>query len=63
MTQELLSTGKPADMIEKIVQGKLSKQLGENVLMKQWYIGDEAVSIEKLIDWTLTFVTAFRFSI
>ena len=41
--------GKPDVVIEKIVQGRLEKFKDEVVLMRQAYIRDESLTIEKLI--------------
>ena len=38
--------GKPADVIEKIVEGKLNKWYGESVLLEQAFIKDEDKTIE-----------------
>lgn len=40
---------KPAEIMEKIVQGKLSKFYEEVCLLNQQYIKDDKVSIEKLL--------------
>jgi elongation factor Ts len=41
--------GKPENVAEKIVQGRLEKFKDEVVLLRQPYIRDEALTIEKLI--------------
>jgi len=41
--------GKPANVAEKIVQGRLEKFKDEVVLMRQPYIRDESLNVEKLI--------------
>ncbi len=41
--------GKPANVTEKIVQGRLEKFKDEVVLARQAYIRDESITIEKLI--------------
>jgi elongation factor Ts len=41
--------GKPDDVLEKIVQGRLDKFKDEVVLSRQAYIRDESISVEKLI--------------
>lgn len=63
LSQELLASGKPAAMIEQIVAWKMNKHLADLVMMKQWYIWDETISIENLISWKITFVNAYRFAI
>jgi len=41
--------GKPENVAEKIVQGRIEKFKDEVVLMRQAYIRDESITIEKLI--------------
>lgn len=41
--------GKPAEMVDKIVNGKISKFYDEVCLIKQKYIADESFTIEKLV--------------
>lgn len=41
--------GKPADIVGKIVQGKLEKWLSEVCLMNQAFIKDEDMTIEELV--------------
>jgi elongation factor Ts len=41
--------GKPENVAEKIVQGRIEKFKDEIVLMRQAYIRDESITIEKLI--------------
>jgi elongation factor Ts len=41
--------GKPESVVEKIVQGRLEKFKDEVVLLRQPYIRDESLTIEKLI--------------
>jgi len=41
--------GKPENLIEKIVQGRLEKFKDEVVLSRQTYIRDESMTVEKLI--------------
>lgn len=52
--RELLKTeGKPADMIEKILTGKVEKYYSDVCLMKQAFIKDDKVTIEKLIEGSI----------
>ena len=46
--------GKPENVMEKIVQGRLEKFKDEVVLSRQAYIRDESLTIEKLILQTVT---------
>lgn len=41
--------GKPENVAEKIVQGRIEKFKDEVVLMRQAYIRDESINIEKLV--------------
>lgn len=41
--------GKPENVAEKIVQGRIEKFKDEVVLMRQAYIRDESITIEKLV--------------
>ncbi len=48
--EQLRSEGKPAEIMEKIMQGKLDKFYEDVCLMKQAYIKDDKISIESLIN-------------
>ncbi len=48
-TDATLAEGKPANIVEKIVTGKLDKYFGEVVLLKQPYIKDDKQTIEELV--------------
>jgi elongation factor Ts len=41
--------GKPANVLDKIVEGRLDKYKDEVVLMRQAYIRDENLTVEKLV--------------
>ena len=45
-------TGKPDQIKEKIVEGRISKRLNELVLLKQPYIKDSSLSVEQLVKET-----------
>ena len=47
--EQLKNEGKPAEMIEKIVEGKMSKYYGEVCLLEQKFIKDEEKTIEQLL--------------
>jgi elongation factor Ts len=47
--EQLKSTGKPANIVEKIVEGKLSKFYSEACLLHQTFFKDDKMTIEKLI--------------
>ena len=44
-----LAEGKPANIVEKIVQGKLDSYLRETCLVKQPFIRDESTTVQDLI--------------
>lgn len=46
---QLQNEGKPAEMIEKILEGKMSKYYGEVCLLEQKFIKDEEKTIEQLL--------------
>ena len=46
---QLAAEGKPADMVEKIVDGKLSKFYADICLLEQSFIKDEEKTIERLL--------------
>ncbi len=46
---QLKNEGKPAEMIEKILEGKLSKWYGDICLLEQKFIKDEDKSIEQIL--------------
>jgi len=46
---QLHNEGKPAEMIEKILEGKMSKYYSEVCLLEQAFIKDEDKTIEKLL--------------
>lgn len=48
-----LDEGKPEGMAEKIVEGRINKFKDEVVLMRQAYIRDEDLTIEKLLHQTI----------
>ena len=47
------TVGKPASVVEKIIEGKLAKFYGENVLLEQPFIKDESIKIKDLITNTI----------
>ncbi len=44
-----VGSGKPADLVEKIIEGKLAKFRQENCLLEQAYIRDESMKVKDLI--------------
>lgn len=46
---EMQGSGKPADVIDRIVQGKLSKFFEEACLLEQPFIKDSAITVRELV--------------
>ncbi|MBD0346587.1 MAG: elongation factor Ts, partial [Coleofasciculus sp. Co-bin14] len=46
--------GKPDNIKEKIVQGRIEKRLKEMTLMDQPYIRDQSISVEDLVKQTIS---------
>jgi elongation factor Ts len=46
---ELAESGKPANIVEKIIEGKLDKHFKEQCLMEQMFIKDDSLSIANLV--------------
>jgi elongation factor Ts len=49
-TEKLKAEGKPENIIEKILEGKLDKFYGEVCLLEQAYIKDPDLKVQSLID-------------
>jgi len=47
---QLANEGKPAEMIEKIVMGKIGKFFSESVLLEQAFVKDPDTTIKKLVE-------------
>jgi elongation factor Ts len=47
--KEMEGEGKPAEVLEKIIEGKLNKWFSEIVLMEQPYIKDEDQTVEEFV--------------
>jgi len=50
LTSELTAEGKPENMIEKIVEGKLNKWYEEICLLNQPFIKDDSITIRQLLE-------------
>ena len=46
---EILNTGKPAEMVEKISKGKISKFLNDNSLLNQEWIMDPKKKVSEVL--------------
>jgi elongation factor Ts len=51
--EEVAASGKPADIVEKIVEGKLAKEWSEYVLLEQVSILDEAKKVKEFLGDTV----------
>lgn len=47
---QVLSEGKPANMVEKIVDGKMSKHIKEHCLLDQPFVKNPDISVQKMLD-------------
>jgi elongation factor Ts len=59
-TAKALGEGKPADIVAKMVEGRLRKSLAEVTLLGQPFVKDPDVTIEKLLKNAKAQVTAFE---
>jgi elongation factor Ts len=48
--EQLAAEGKPADVVEKILEGKMNKFYEDIVLMDQKFVKDDAVTITQLLE-------------
>ena len=56
-----IQEGKPAEMADKIAQGRLNKFFKENTLLSQQFIRDEKVTVEQFLDNTVKGLTVTDF--
>ena len=64
LTEQAEASGKPADIVEKIVHGRISKYLEEITLLGQPFVKDPDISIGKLLESAGASVTSFvRFEV
>ncbi len=59
--EQAIQEGKPAEMAEKIAQGRLNKFFKENTLMSQAFVRDNKVSIEQFLNSTESGLTVLDF--
>lgn len=50
LVQQALNEGKPADIVEKMVTGRLKKELKETCLVEQKFVKDGELSVKQYID-------------
>lgn len=60
---EMAASGKPADIIAKIVDGKISKALQDDVLLEQMSIKDQAKKVKELLPADMSLVSMVRVSV
>ncbi len=58
--EQLKNEGKPADIAEKIVGGKINKFYEENCLNKQSFIKDDKMSVEKYLESKGATIVSFK---
>lgn len=51
--QQALDSGKPENVVEKIIEGKMEKFYSENVLLEQAFVKDPDVTVQELIGATV----------
>ncbi len=49
LTAQALNEGKPANIVEKMVTGRLEKFYAERVLLEQAYVKDDSMTIQELV--------------
>ena len=52
--EQSLQSGKPADIVERMVEGRLNKFYQENVLLEQTFVKDPNQTIESLLNDTIS---------
>ncbi len=50
LTQQALNEGKPANIVEKMVKGRLEKELKEVCLLERPFVKDAAFTVKKLVE-------------
>lgn len=63
ISAELASSGKPADIIEKIVAGRLDKEFADFVLLEQSAIWDDSKKVKEFVNGKLDIIDFKRFAI
>ena len=49
MRQELLNEGKPENIVEKMVQGRIQKYFKEVCLLEQEYVRDTSMNVQQVV--------------
>ncbi len=53
MTKEALDEGKPEDVVERIVEGRIAKFLDESCLLRQPYVRDDSKTVDEFLKETV----------
>lgn len=61
--EEMANSSKPADIMAKIIDGKISKALQDDVLLEQMSIKDQAKKMKEILPAGMTLVSMVRVSI
>lgn len=48
--EQLLAEGKPAEMLEKIIDGKMNRYFAETCLLEQAFVKDEDITVAQLVE-------------
>jgi elongation factor Ts len=62
-SEELKDSGKPQEVIEQILKGKINKALSDVVLLEQAYIRDGAKKVKEILPESFDVQKFIRFSI
>ncbi len=60
LTDQAAQEGKPANIVEKMVEGRMRKYLGEITLLGQPFVKDPDVTVEKLLQGAGATISSFR---
>jgi translation elongation factor EF-Ts len=61
--EALINSGKPADIVDKILLGKMQKAFAESVLLEQEFIRDAAKKVKEIIPADMTIQKYIRWSV
>ena len=61
--QEVLASGKPENIVDNIVKGKLNKYFGEMTLLEQAWIRDDSKKVKNIIPSDFELIDVIRYSI
>lgn len=61
--EALLKSGKPEEMVDKIVQGKMFKAMADSVLLEQEFIRDGSKKVKDILPWGFVVTGFVRYAI